>query len=105
MLHNVVSTLFRVCTVIFLLGGVAIVAGQSVGLVVGDGELVTSVADLLAPYVYGSAGIAGLAAFMMSYRRGEKERADDHHDSDHPTDARDTSVATSGGERNRDSVA
>ena len=58
MLEKTLSTLFRISTLAFLLGGLAIVAGQLVGIALGDGHLVTHVEELLAPYAYGGAGVA-----------------------------------------------
>ncbi|AJW40544.1 hypothetical protein NY08_2523 [Rhodococcus sp. B7740] len=67
MLEKCISTIFRVSVVAFLLGGLAIVVLQGGGLVAGDGEFVTHIEELLAPWAYGSAGIAGLLAFALSY--------------------------------------
>ena len=76
------STLFRISVVAFLLGGLAIVLGQSVGLILGDGVVVTHVVELLAPYAYGAAGIAGLLAFVLSYfHHGGEEDALGNEDS------------------------
>ncbi|CAG7583391.1 hypothetical protein ACVH9Z_00665 [Rhodococcus opacus] len=76
------STLFRISVVAFLLGGLAIVLGQSVGLILGDGVVVTHVEELLAPYAYGAAGIAGLLAFVLSYfHHGGEEDALGNEDS------------------------
>jgi len=67
MLFTGFSTLFRIATAAFLIGGLAIVVGQGIGLILGDGDLVAQVEEVLAPYAYGAAGIAGLLAFVLSY--------------------------------------
>lgn len=67
MIKNTISVIFRLSVAVFLLGGLTIVAVQAAGLIVGDGDLVTAVTDNVAPWVYGSAGIAGLLAFALSY--------------------------------------
>ncbi|WP_141215359.1 MULTISPECIES: hypothetical protein [unclassified Rhodococcus (in: high G+C Gram-positive bacteria)] len=67
MFRTAVSTLFRLSTVVFLLGGLVIVLCQAAGLILGRGEFVTQTFALMSPYVFGSAGVAGLLAFVMSY--------------------------------------
>ncbi|OZC57102.1 hypothetical protein CH289_04210 [Rhodococcus sp. RS1C4] len=67
MFRIVVSTLFRLSTVVFLVGGLVIVLCQAAGLILGKGEFVTQTFALMSPYVFGSAGVAGLLAFVMSY--------------------------------------
>lgn len=69
MFQKIITAVFCTLTAVFLLGGFAIVAGQGIGLILGNGRLVTSVSETLAPYVYGSAGVAGLLAFAMSYAK------------------------------------
>lgn len=67
MFKTIISILFRISVLGFLLGGLAVVALQASGLITGNGDLVKAVTDHLAPWVYGSAGVAGLLAFAMSY--------------------------------------
>ncbi|AHK34226.1 hypothetical protein OPAG_01396 [Rhodococcus opacus PD630] len=82
MFQKCFSTLFRISVVAFLLGGLAIVLGQTVGLILGDGVVVTHVEELLAPYAYGAAGIAGLLSFVLSYfHHGGEEDALGNEDS------------------------
>ncbi|KQU28459.1 MULTISPECIES: hypothetical protein [unclassified Rhodococcus (in: high G+C Gram-positive bacteria)] len=73
MFHTFVSALFRLCTLAFLLGGLVIVAGQGVGLLLGNGSIVSQVPATLSPFVYSAAGVAGLLAFVMSYSDGESD--------------------------------
>lgn len=75
MFKNIVSTLFRISVLGFLLGGLTVVVLQAAGLILGDGGFVTSVSDVIAPWAYGAAGVAGLLAFAMSYFPGDQ--ADD----------------------------
>lgn len=67
MAEKVISTVFRISVALFLLGGLVIVILQGVGLVLGDGDFVTGSEEALAPWAYGSAGVAGLLAFALSY--------------------------------------
>jgi hypothetical protein len=67
MIKTVLCVIFRLSVAAFLFGGAAIVVLQTVGLATGNGDLVTAVTDNLAPWVYGSAGVAGLLAFVLSY--------------------------------------
>ncbi len=67
MLKSVISVLFRVSVLAFLVGGAAVVALQAIGLVLGAGGFVNAVSDHVAPWAYGASGVAGLLAFAMSY--------------------------------------
>lgn len=67
MFEKIISAIFRISVVVFLLGGLVIVVLQAAGLVMGDGEFVTGSEEMLAPRAYGSAGVAGLLAFALSY--------------------------------------
>ncbi|OZE22929.1 hypothetical protein CH256_21720 [Rhodococcus sp. 05-2254-6] len=75
MFRTAVSTLFRLSTVVFLVGGLVIVLCQAAGLILGSGEFVTQTFALMSPYVFGSAGVAGLLAFVMSYLEDPEEDA------------------------------
>ena len=73
MLENILSTIFRISVVTFLLGGLAIVVLQTGGLIAGSGTFVVEVEELLAPWAYGAAGVAGLLAFALSYFRSPED--------------------------------
>jgi hypothetical protein len=77
MFRTVVSTLFRLSTVVFLVGGLVIVLCQAVGLILGRGEFVTQTFASMSPYVFGSAGVAGLLAFVMSYLDDPEDSSSD----------------------------
>lgn len=67
MIKNLISIPFRISVAAFLLGGLVIVVLQAAGLMLGNGDFVNAVSDILAPWVYGAAGVAGLLAFVLSY--------------------------------------
>lgn len=69
MFKTVISVLFRLSVAAFLVGGLAMVVLQGAGLVLGDGDFVTTITDRVAPWAYGAAGVAGLLAFALSYFR------------------------------------
>lgn len=77
MFKTLISILFRISVAAFLLGGLAVVLLQAAGLILGNGEFVDAVSDTVAPWAYGSAGVAGLLAFAMSYFPGAPETDDD----------------------------
>ena len=80
-LRTVVSALFTVSVVVFLLGGLAIVVGQAVQLALGSASGARAWEDHLALVAFGGASVAGLLAFLLTY--GEKE----HHDEGEVPDA------------------
>jgi hypothetical protein len=76
MIKNLLSVLFRLSVLAFLLGGAAVVALQAAGIVLGNGAFVEAVTDVVAPWAYGAAGVAGLLAFALSYFRSGDAAAD-----------------------------
>jgi len=76
--QRLVSHLFALSTVLFMIGGLVIVVGQLVMIVVGNGEGTQGIADTLGPYVFGTSTVAGLFAFVLSYfkKKGVKPRAE-----------------------------
>ncbi|AQT81581.1 hypothetical protein B1R94_23480 [Mycolicibacterium litorale] len=67
MMKTLISSIFRVSVLTFLVGGAVVVLLQAAGLVLGDGDFVDAVSDTVAPWAYGAAGVAGLLAFALSY--------------------------------------
>ena len=63
---------FRAGLALFLLGGMAVVAIQAVGLVAGSAGVAISAAETIGPAVYTVAGITGVIAFIRSYVEGWK---------------------------------
>lgn len=69
---RVATTLFVITVVFFLIAGLTIVIGQIATLA----TLATGArewADTLDPYAFGSASIAGLLSFALSYRNSETD--------------------------------
>ncbi|GAB2684687.1 hypothetical protein GCM10027271_53780 [Saccharopolyspora gloriosae] len=58
---------FKVCLVVFLVLGVALVLVQAVGIVIGNAALVSGAVDLLGAPTTIAAGVTGLLGFAMSY--------------------------------------
>ncbi|WP_406339795.1 hypothetical protein [Streptomyces sp. NBC_00649] len=76
MASRLLQPLFRLSIVVFLLGGVVIVLGQTVGIVLGDAHWVEQVAATLQPPTCIAASIGGILSFVLSYRTNEE--AADH---------------------------
>ncbi len=67
----------RGCLFAFLVGGLVVVAGQTIGIVVGSGPLVTAFGADVADNVCVLAGIAGILAFLLLYTKEGRENAPD----------------------------
>jgi hypothetical protein len=80
MFEKIICTIFRISTLVFLLGGVVIVVGQAGGILVGNGEFVTGFEETMAPWVYGASGVAGLLAFALMYFHPEADYTGSEHD-------------------------
>ncbi|WP_262705219.1 MULTISPECIES: hypothetical protein [Streptomyces] len=73
---HLIKILFRLGVLGFLLGGLCIVAGQTLGLALGDAAWVNGVATTAGPPTFITAGITGLLAYVLSYARpGDPEPA------------------------------
>jgi len=83
MFEKIICILFRISTLVFLLGGLAIVAGQAGGIIAGNGNFVTNFEETLAPWAYGAAGVAGLLAFVLMYFHPEADYTGAEHDDEH----------------------
>jgi len=87
MVKTTLSVLFRISMVAMLLGGLVVVVLQSGGLIAGDGEFVTMVDEVVAPWAYGAAAAAALLAFALSYFSHDVNAAFDEEESVRPTAA------------------
>ncbi|RSN61540.1 hypothetical protein DMH01_16330 [Amycolatopsis sp. WAC 04182] len=67
----------RVCLFAFLAGGFVVVAGQTLGIVVESGPIVTAFGTDVADHVCVVAGIAGILAFLLLYTREGRENGSD----------------------------
>lgn len=73
---RVLSTLFAVATIVFVLLGAVIVVGQILTLAFGQGMAAFDLAETLGPYAFGASSVAGLLAFALMYTRsGAKAEA------------------------------
>ncbi|MFC0108323.1 hypothetical protein [Kibdelosporangium aridum] len=66
-MHKLLLTASRICLAIFLIAGIAVTTGQTIGIITGSGPLVelfgTSVADTACI----TAGIASVFAYLLLY--------------------------------------
>ncbi|MGY0064217.1 hypothetical protein ACWY4P_48615 [Streptomyces sp. LZ34] len=67
------QVLFSLSIIGFLIGGVAIVAGQALGIVLGDSGWVADVETSAGPPTFITAGISGLLAFVLSYTTSKEK--------------------------------
>ncbi|MFI7119112.1 hypothetical protein [Amycolatopsis sp. NPDC049868] len=75
--YRILLAATRICLFAFLLGGFLVVAGQTLGIVVGSGPIVTTFGTDIADNVCVVAGIAGILAFLLLYTREGRENAPD----------------------------
>ena len=87
---RIVTNLFALTVLFFLLAGLVIVIGQAVALVAGDATAARGWASVVAPYAFGGAAAAGVLAFVLSY--GATGRHDDHIDDDSDVEVEDSRV-------------
>ncbi|MGR3936480.1 hypothetical protein [Streptomyces sp. BRA346] len=66
---HLIKILFRLGVLGFLIGGLCIVMGQTLGVVLGDASWVSDVAATAGPPTFITAGITGLLAYVLSYTR------------------------------------
>ncbi|MBA2806052.1 MULTISPECIES: hypothetical protein [Streptomyces] len=74
MAHRLMQQLFRLSILVFLAGGVAVVAGQALGIVLGDAQWVADVEADAGPATCIAASISGILSFVLSYGRPEPAR-------------------------------
>ncbi|GGZ35174.1 hypothetical protein [Streptomyces poonensis] len=81
MVHRLLEPLFRLSVVVFLAGGVVIVAGQAVAVAAGSATWLERVASTAQPPTCIAASVCGILSFVLSYRsKGAKETPDDRSD-------------------------
>ncbi|MFD4249036.1 hypothetical protein ACFWQL_04780 [Amycolatopsis thermoflava] len=71
---RIVTFLFALTVVFFLLAGLAIVVGQIATLAAGEATAARHWAAAVAPYAFGGASVAGLLSFALSYRKQDPDR-------------------------------
>ncbi|AUI64387.1 hypothetical protein [Amycolatopsis sp. BJA-103] len=76
-MYRILLAATRVCLFAFLVGGGVVVAGQTLGIIVGSGQLVTAFGTDIADNVCVIAGIAGIFAFLLLYTPEGKENVPD----------------------------
>src|SRR3712207_9259108 len=76
--ERVLTHLFALSVLFFLLAGLVIVITQAVALAAGDATAARGWGSMLAPYAFGGASVAGVLAFLLSY--GAVGKHDNHID-------------------------
>ncbi|MEV6909207.1 hypothetical protein [Amycolatopsis sp. NPDC051071] len=76
-MYRILLAATRVCLFAFLVGGLAVVTGQTIGIIVGSGPLVTAFGTDVADNVCIVSGIAGILAFLLLYTKEGRENAPD----------------------------
>lgn len=74
---RLITNLFTVAVIAFLLGGLAIVITQSIALIGGDATAARHWEETLTPLAFGGASVSGLLAFVLTYWHGENEDGDE----------------------------
>lgn len=76
-IFRIFDVLFFVFMALFMVGGVAIVATQTFGVVSLSGSVVLGVENWLAPVTFACATACAVCAFVLNYRR--KPETEEHH--------------------------
>jgi hypothetical protein len=71
-MHRTLLAATRLCLAAFLVGGLAVAAGQAIGIATGSGLLVETFGTSIADTACVIAGIAGILAFLLLYTREGK---------------------------------
>jgi hypothetical protein len=71
--------LFKISLIFFLIAGLCIVVGQAGALIAADATLARTIKTVLALYAFGGASVAGILAFLLSYRQDIDALGAEHH--------------------------
>lgn len=88
--ERVLTNLFALTVLFFLLAGLVIVIGQAAALAGGHATAARQWASAIAPYAFGGAAVSGVLAFLLSY--GAAGKHDDHIDDDTDVEVEDSRV-------------
>jgi hypothetical protein len=77
MIYRVFLTVSQVLLVVFLLGGFAVVIGQTTAIVVGSASLMQIFGSPVADTACMVAAGAGISAFLLRYTKEGRESADE----------------------------
>src|SRR5690349_24340162 len=86
--ERVLTNLFALTVLFFLLAGLVIVIGQAATLAAGNATAAREWGSAVAPYAFGGAAAAGVLAFLLSY--GATGTHDDHIDDDSDVEVEDS---------------
>ncbi|MEU9748172.1 hypothetical protein [Streptomyces niveus] len=76
-MYTVCLNASRALVALFLLGGIVVVAGQTVAMAAGSAVLMTSFGSGIADSVCILAGLAGVFAFLLHYTPEGKEKSEE----------------------------
>lgn len=82
MMRNIIAALFKMCLVLFLLGGTCLVFGQLGGLLLQNGDMVIKTWDVFANPTFIISAIGGILGFILGYFPKEKTEEVDLYSSD-----------------------
>jgi hypothetical protein len=88
--ERVLTNVFALTVLFFLIAGLVIVIGQAAALAAGHASAARQWASVVAPYAFGGAAVAGVLAFLLSY--GAAGKHDDHIDDDSDVEVEDSRV-------------
>ncbi|WP_432565100.1 hypothetical protein [Kineococcus sp. SYSU DK003] len=71
---------FTLATLLLVLGGLVLVGAQVVAIVLGHGDWLEVVPEVVGPPTMVSASVAGLLAFVLSYRREPAAARETHEE-------------------------
>lgn len=69
---KIVRTLFYIFLTAFLVGGVAIVSLQALGVLFLSNALVTGATEAIAPYAFWACTLCAVCAFILTYQNEDK---------------------------------
>ena len=75
--ERVLTNLFALTVLFFLLAGLVIVIGQAAALAGGHATAARQWASAIAPYAFGGAAVSGVLAFLL-FLRGSREARRPH---------------------------
>lgn len=71
-MKQMIKLAFTIFLIIFMIGGTLLVAGQLIGMILFNGELMTKASEIFGIPTFVCAAIAGFLGFIYSYFPKEK---------------------------------
>lgn len=77
MINKLLKFIFVISTILYLGLGVVLVALQTVGLIITDGQFITSVYEVVTPFAFSICAIAAVLGFLLNYTTGNDVSRED----------------------------